>query len=122
MIIDHAQANSTSKLNSPTGTQTDDKQSGWVRQATSTIIACPSTIDAFIKQHPYKSLGIACILGAGLGAGALLGSRILRATVIATASVLTMELMRTYLGRDATRNGKTKAKGNGASSDTADAS
>lgn len=94
-------------------TQSDDKKSGWVWQAMSTIIACPSTIDGFIKQHPYKSLGIACILGAGLGAGALLGSRILRVTVIATASVLTMELMRTYLGRDATQNGKSKVKGNG---------
>ena len=120
MNANYAHIDASSTFNTQEGSESDAKvaakKMGWLQQAVSTIAAAPATIDGLIKEHPYKSLGIACVVGAGLGAGAFMGSRVLRAMAIAAASFVALELARTYFRWDATRAVPIRSKGNGAAS------
>ena len=118
MNSDYAHIDASSTFNTQEGPECDAKvnakQMGWLQQALNTIAAAPATIDALVKEHPYKSIGIACVVGAGLGAGAFMGSRVLRAMAITAASFVALELARTYFRWDATRAVPNRSKGNGA--------
>ena len=122
MNTDYAHVDASSTFNTQEGAASDarvnPKRMGWVQQAVSTIAAAPATVDGLIKAHPYKSVGIACVVGAGLGACAFMGSRVLRAMAIAAASFVAVELARTYFRWDATRAVPNKSKANGAASET----
>ena len=48
-----------------------------------------------MKQHPYRAIGLA--LAVGVGAGIVLGNRILRAAVASAVSAAIIELGREYL-------------------------
>ncbi len=67
----------------------------FVRRAKAVVSAWPSTLDARMKQRPYATLGVA--LAIGVGAGVLLGSRILRTVLASVASYTVVELGRAYL-------------------------
>jgi len=118
MNSDYAHIDASAPFNPKVAPESDvkvnEKQMGWLQQALNTIAAAPATIDALVKEHPYKSIGIACVVGAGLGAGAFMGSRVLRAMAIAAASFVALELARTYFRWDATRAVPNRSKGNGA--------
>lgn len=68
-------------------------------RAKSLILGFPSNLDARIKQRPYATLGIACAVG--MGAGILLGSRILRSVLVSTVSYALVEAGRAYLRQSA---------------------
>jgi len=78
----------------------------FARRAMSVLSDLPSNIEVEIKQNPYAVLGIAC--GIGVGAGLLLGSRILRSALVTAVSYAFVELGRSYLQDMADR-----AKGRG---------
>ena len=123
MNSDYAHIDASSTFNAQESSESDNrvnaKKMGWLQQAVTTIAAAPATVDGLIKEHPYKSIGIACVVGAALGAGAFMGSRVLRAMAIAAASFVALELARTYFRWDATRTVPNRSKGNGAASATA---
>jgi hypothetical protein len=59
----------------------------------------PSNLDAQIKLRPYATLGIAGAIG--MGAGILLGSRILRSALASVASYMAVDLARKYFRQNA---------------------
>jgi hypothetical protein len=75
----------------------------FARRAISVLSDLPSNIEVEIKQNPYAALGIAC--GIGMGAGLLLGSRILRSALVTAVSYAFVELGRSYL-QDVTKRAK----------------
>ncbi len=62
------------------------------------ISELPSKIGEQIQRNPYAALGIACV--AGVGAGILVGSRILRTVMSGAISYAAVEAGRAYLRRD----------------------
>lgn len=66
----------------------------FARRAMSVLSDLPSNIEVEIKQNPYAALGIAC--GIGVGAGVLLGSRVLRSALVTAVSYALVELGRSY--------------------------
>lgn len=64
-------------------------------EATDYIAELPKAVKEEIKTRPYRTLGIAAAIG--VGAGIILNSRILRATVASLASVIVAEVGRSYL-------------------------
>ena len=75
----------------------------FARRAISVLSDLPSNIEVEIKQNPYAALGIAC--GIGMGAGLLLGSRVLRSALVTAVSYAFVELGRSYL-QDVTKRAK----------------
>ena len=75
----------------------------FARRAVSILSDLPSSIESGIKQNPYRALGIAC--GIGIGAGVLLGSRVLRSALVTAVSYAFVELGRAYI-QDATERAK----------------
>jgi hypothetical protein len=59
----------------------------------------PSNVEAQIKRRPYATLGIVGVIG--MGAGILLGSRILRSALASGASYAAVELARAYVRQKA---------------------
>jgi hypothetical protein len=80
----------------------------FARRAVSVLSELPSSIESEIKQNPYRAMAIAC--GIGIGAGMLLGSRVLRSALVTVVSYAFVELGRAYL-QDATEraNGRHQA-------------
>lgn len=60
----------------------------------------PSNLEAQIKLRPYATLSLAGVIG--MGAGILLGSRILRSALASGASYAAVELARAYVRQKAT--------------------
>jgi hypothetical protein len=79
----------------------------FARRARTVIFELPSTLDARMKGSPYKTLGAA--FAVGMGAGILLGSRILRSLAVSVVSYAVVELGRAYL-RDAVTGGPAAAR------------
>lgn len=70
----------------------------FAHRAKNFLFALPASLDAQVKQHPYRTLGVACAVG--LGAGVVLSSRILRTVITNAASVALLQLGRAYLLRE----------------------
>jgi ElaB/YqjD/DUF883 family membrane-anchored ribosome-binding protein len=98
VTAERIQADAQHKPKDPAAAQSNGssriKNRDLVRRA-KTIIYEPSNLDAQLKSSPYATLGIA--LGIGMGAGILLGSRILGSVVVTAASYATVEIGRKYL-------------------------
>jgi ElaB/YqjD/DUF883 family membrane-anchored ribosome-binding protein len=58
----------------------------------------PSTVDAQLKEHPYRTVGVASAVG--IVAGVLLSNRILRTVFANAAAVAIVQLGRAYLLRE----------------------
>jgi ElaB/YqjD/DUF883 family membrane-anchored ribosome-binding protein len=71
------------------------KSREFARRAKAMFSNLPSSLDEQMKHHPYTTFGIA--LAIGMGAGILLGSRILRSVLAGAASYAVIEFGRAYL-------------------------
>lgn len=69
------------------------------RGAESFLSMLPTDLSEKLKRNPYRALGIACAVG--VGAGVVLGSRILRSAVASATSRAIVELGRTFLIHEA---------------------
>jgi len=69
------------------------------RRVKSFASAFPGNLEAQLRANPYRALGIACAVG--VGAGIVLGSRVLRGAFSSAASLVIVELGRRYLLQDA---------------------
>jgi hypothetical protein len=69
------------------------------RQVKSFASALPVTLEERLRATPYRALGIACVVGVGVGI--VFGSRILRTALSSAASLVIVELGRHYLLQDA---------------------
>ncbi len=67
----------------------------FARRARAVFSDFPSGLDAQMRSSPYVVLGIA--FGIGMGAGVLLGSRILRSVLTSTISYAAIEIGRSWL-------------------------
>ncbi len=73
-----------------------------VRHAKGFAKAVPAKLEHELKANPYRALGIACVVG--IGAGTVLGSRILRGALSGAASLVIVELGWQFLRQDATEH------------------
>ena len=82
-----------------TGTKSNGSPPGgngeFARRARAVFSDFPSDLDAQIRRNPYVVLGIA--FGIGMGAGVILGSRILRSVLTSAASYAAIEIGRSLL-------------------------
>jgi len=69
----------------------------FARRAKAMFSNLPSSLDEQMKHSPYTTFGIAVAIG--MGAGILLGSRILRSVLAGAVSYAVIELGRAYLGQ-----------------------
>jgi len=67
----------------------------FARRARTLFSGLPTSFQEQVTQHPYRALGLA--LAIGVGAGVVLGNRILRAAVASAVSAAIVELGREYL-------------------------
>jgi broad specificity phosphatase PhoE len=99
MNTEHHEADSNHNPNDSTAGRTNGSDgSRWndlVRRARAAATDLPSQVDEQIKRKPYMALGIACVIGAGVGIA--LSSRILRAILTATATAAALELTRALI-------------------------
>jgi len=65
------------------------------QRARAFVSALPGNAKEQLETHPYRALGIA--FAVGVGAGAVLGSRILRASISSAIAVALIEVGRTCL-------------------------
>jgi ElaB/YqjD/DUF883 family membrane-anchored ribosome-binding protein len=102
MNAEHTEADVHRKPIDPTAAHANGsphiKSREFARRAKTVISNLPSSLDERMKRSPYTTLGIA--LAIGMGAGILLGSRILRSVVAGAASYAVIELGRAYLRPD----------------------
>jgi hypothetical protein len=75
------------------------KSREFARRAKALISKLPSSLDAQMARSPYTTLGIAVAIG--VGAGMLLGSRILRSVLASAASYAAIEFARACLRQTA---------------------
>ena len=61
----------------------------------------PARITAQMREHPYRTIGIAC--AAGIGAGIALSSRAMRSGLFSTLAIVGVQLARAYMIRAAKR-------------------
>jgi hypothetical protein len=87
----HHQANDSTHSNGSPHAQSRK----FAGRARAIFSAFPSNLDAQMKGSPYAALGIAFAIG--MGAGVVLGSRILRSVLASAASYAAMEIGRAYL-------------------------
>jgi hypothetical protein len=73
------------------------KSREFARHVKATFSKLPSSLDEQMKHSPYTTFGIAIAIG--MGAGILLGSRILRSVLAGAVSYAVIELGREYLGQ-----------------------
>jgi hypothetical protein len=71
------------------------KQGAFAQSAVARATALASRLDELIKHKPYAVLGIACVVGAGIGVA--LSSRVLRAALTASTSAAAIELTRALI-------------------------
>jgi ElaB/YqjD/DUF883 family membrane-anchored ribosome-binding protein len=99
MTAERIDSNSQRKPKAPTAAQSNGnsgiKSRDFVRRAKTLVSEWPSNLDAQMKHRPYTTLGVA--LAIGVGAGVLLGSRILRSVVVTAVSCAAVEIGRKYL-------------------------
>ncbi len=68
-----------------------------VRRAKEAATEVVSRFDKQLKRNPYSMLGVACVIGAGVGI--VLSSRILRAAITAGALEITRAFVQKYVFR-----------------------
>src|ERR1700687_4671806 len=64
-------------------------------RAKNLIRGFPTSLDEHMKRNPYATLGIACAIG--VGAGVLIGTRILRTVAAGAVSLAAVELGRAWV-------------------------
>jgi hypothetical protein len=99
MNAEKAEADFHGSPKDPTATHTNGsphvRSRDFARRAKAVVSKLPSSLDAQLKRSPYTTFGIA--LAIGMGAGILLGSRILRSVLASALSYAAIELGRAYL-------------------------
>jgi ABC-type branched-subunit amino acid transport system permease subunit len=89
----------------PAAKRTDSSDSAkkrdFVRRARGAATELPTRLRDQIQRNPFAMLGIAGVVGAGLGV--VLSSRILRAVITATATAAALELVRTFVRKNVLR-------------------
>jgi hypothetical protein len=87
----HNPSDSTSRPSNGGGA----KQGAFAQHTVARANALASRLDDLIKHKPYAVLGIACVVGAGIGV--LLSSRVLRAALTASTTAAAIELTRAVI-------------------------
>ena len=77
------------------------------RRTREIIMALPTTIKDQVREHPYRTLGLAFALGGG--SGVVLGSRVLRMAFSSAASVVITRVVTDFLREEFQRDPGTRA-------------
>jgi hypothetical protein len=77
----------------------DTQPADFARRAQAFLAGFPANLEAMMRRNPYATVGIACAIG--VGAGIVLGSRILRAMLVSTVSYAALEFGRAYVRQNA---------------------
>jgi hypothetical protein len=102
MNAEHIETDSNHNPQSPDAKRTDSgdgtKKKDFVRRAKGVANELPTRLRDQIQRNPYAMIGIAAVVGTGLGV--VLSSRILRAVITATATAAALEIVRTFVRKN----------------------
>jgi hypothetical protein len=104
MNAEHGHADGNHNPNDTSGRATGGdgaKQRDFASRAVAAAEGVRSQVDAHIRHHPYGALGIACVVG--LGVGVVLSSRILRGALTWALTGAAVELARGFVRQNGFR-------------------